>query len=567
MSTRPLLKRSDLHEYQVRTIRFIVDTDNAGLWLDMGMGKTTSTLTAIDDLFAQFAVGRPLIVGPLRVVKNTWPKEVERWEHLKHLTTCMIRGTPAERIDQLINDRADIHLINRELYEWLVDTLDPRKRTKAIREAIKTLCAFVETDSRMTGEIATKVLQRDPVAVSEWFLGLVDGPVRLAEAVRLAGLVHVPGSLPDALDGLENARELRRMIKLAGKLPEMFENHTRLRARFAGKWPYDFVCIDEASGFKDPSSGRVKAARRALVGIKRMVELTGTPAGNGLLGLWSQIYLLDQGKRLGKTFKAYKDRYFDSDYMGYSYEPKPGAEDQIYAAIADIIMRLDASDYLTMPDLLTHDVWVELSDNVRGHYRELEREYLTQVEDEEIAVTHAAALTNKLLQCANGVVFQGDERKTVHLHDTKLDALQNIVDMHPGRPVLVSYSFQPDRDRILKQFPKAVLLDTKPETEDRWNRGEIPMLVMHPASGGHGLNIQEGSNIIAMFGLNWSLELYLQFIARLRRQGQTKDVVHLYRILARDTADTSVVDSLAGNDRTQRALLDALKTDIRKRNQ
>ncbi len=772
------LNRYDLHDYQNRTVDFIRENENCALWLDLGMGKTTSTLTALDDLFEQFAVGRALVIGPLRVVLNTWPKEVKKWAHLEHLTMCVIRGTPAQRVDILLNDTSDIHLINREMVRWLVETI---------------------------------------------------------------------------------------------------RDHPELRKRFARKWPYDFVAIDEASGFKDHGSKRFRAIRKTLPHVQRMVELTGTPAGNGLLGLWAQMYLIDRGARLGKTFGEYRRNYFDSDYMGYSFVPKPGAEALIYEKLADIVMRLDADDYLEMPELLTHDIWIDFGSKVRAHYRELEREYLTAIEDTEIAVTHAAALTNKLLQCANGVAYTGQERETVHLHDAKIDALQTIVDTHPGRPVLVAYSYQPDRDRILEHFPGAVLLDDKPETEDRWNRGEIEMLIMHPAcllpatealtetrgwtpiidirkgervfdgvefvphrgcvysgrrqvidvfgigmtpahklliqnewtearlvgtsedakraaryqytgadpyiremfavrghsgdvapelpetqpsgvravpplrrgcatpdvenayiphlaghaapggrskqqrlstvrgarhrlasgmgsfrellrgharwvlgrtdvgakrcerpvqpeelhlgveppaakqqteqskthlpgrggtpsrtqstdwfrqsdadgpsergtvtrgrgpelpsfdirdrqernerpapqtadvydlvdcgprnrfvirnsagdvfishnSGGHGLNLQDGGNIVAWFGLNWSLELYQQFIARLHRQGQPESVVHLYRILAKDTADESVVASLEGNNTSQRALLDALRIDIRNRN-
>jgi SNF2 family DNA or RNA helicase len=323
--------------------------------------------------------------------------------------------------------------------------------------------------------------------------------------------------------------------------------------------------IDEASSFKNHGSKRFKALRKVRGNIDRVIELTGTPAGNGLLDLWPQVFLLDGGERLGKTYTKYRDTYFDSDYMGFKWTPKPDAEAAIHAKLADIVLRLDAADYLKLPPFLPHTIEVELPPSARVHYRELEREYLTQIEGTDIAIAHAAALSNKLLQCANGTIYTNEERDTAHLHDAKIDALDGIVAEHPGRPVLVAYSYRTDIPRLRERFPHAVLLDDNPETIARWNRGEIEMLLTHPASAGHGLNLQDGGNIVVWFGVTWSLELYQQFNARLRRQGQQAAVVLLYHITAADTVDGTVLASLARKNTTQGALLDALKTDIRER--
>lgn len=461
-----MLTRDDLHPYQRRTVEFIKATPRCALWLDMGLGKTTSTLTAVRDMLDQFEIGRVLVIAPKRVAVDTWPRELEKWAHLGGIRLAVIDGGPEKRTATLRDSDADVFTIGRELVPWLVDVI---------------------------------------------------------------------------------------------------RNDDAIRARFRQRWPFDVVVIDEASSFKNRSAQRFKALRKVRGHIDRVIELTGTPAGNGLLDLWPQIFLIDGGERLGKTFTKYRDTYFDGDYMGFKYTPKPGADEAIHARLADVVLRLDSADYLQLPPFLPCTIEVELPAAARQHYRELEREYITQIEGADVTVAQAAALSNKLLQCANGAVYTNEARDVAHLHAAKLDALDGIVAEHPGRPVLVAYSYRTDVPRLLERFPAAVLLDDKPETIARWNRGEIEMLLTHPASAGHGLNLQDGGNIVVWFGVTWSLELYQQFNARLRRQGQQAAVVHLYHITAADTVDGTVLASLERKNTTQGALLDALKTDIRER--
>ncbi len=456
------LSRDLLHSYQRRAVDFIKTNPKCALWVEMGLGKSVSTLTAIADLEAEFAINRVLIIAPLRVARSTWPAELERWAHTRHLDATVIKGTPAKRSQIVIDDRSTIHIINRELVPWLV-----------------TL-------------------------------------VRESEYLRERG------------------------------------------------WPYDMVVIDEASGFKSHKTKRFKALKKVLPSIDRLVELTGTPASNGLLDVWAQLFLLDQGQRLGKTFTSYQRRYFESDYMGFNWTPKDGADAQIHGKLEDICLTLAAADYLDMPPLVENDVVVELPPAVRSQYADLERDFLLKLEaDETVEVFNAAALANKLLQFANGAVYLETDagRETRKVHDVKLDALDDIVEGTNGTPLLVAYNFQSDAARILGRFPQAQLLDKDPATIDAWNAGEIEMLVAHPASAGHGLNLQAGGSNVVWFGLNWSLELYQQFNARLHRQGQTKPVI-IHRVMCADTAEQTVAEALVSKNTTQRALLDALKTDL-----
>lgn len=460
-----MLNRDAFHTYQRRTVQFIADTPACALWLDMSMGKTVSTLTAVSDLLWSFDAGRVLVIAPKRVAFNVWPAEVKRWSHLDGLRVTVIKGSPEQRLKIVRDDTADVHVINRDLVPWLVDA------------------------------------------------------VRGEPALR----------------------------------------------KFKKRFPYQVIVLDEASGFKDHRSKRFKALKRVRPELDRVIELTGTPAGQGLLGLWSQMYLIDGGQRLGKTYTTFRDRYFVGDYMGFNYELKPGAEQQIYDAIADVVLRLDASDYLDLPELVVDPVYVDLPPAARKVYDELEREFLVEVDGETVTAPNAAALTGKLLQCANGAIYVDEDRNWRELHSAKLDAFADIADEYAGRPILAAYAFKFDLDRLRKRFPNGVVLDDDPATVDRWNRGEIEKLWTHPASAGHGLNLQGGGNVAVWYGLNWSLELYLQFNARLRRQGQIADRVFVRPIVARDTADESVLASWETNNTNQRALLDALKRDAKDR--
>ncbi|MCR9236192.1 MAG: DEAD/DEAH box helicase [Alphaproteobacteria bacterium] len=460
----PRFSRDSLHGYQERAVSFVKDTPSCALWVDMGLGKTVTVLTAVSDLLHRFETGRVLVIAPLRVAMKTWPSEVQQWEHTQHLTSRVIKGTPAQRLNILLHDRSDIHIINRELITWLVETIQ-----------------------------------------------------------------NNPESRTDAL---------------------------------ANGWPYDMVIIDEASSFKSSKTKRFKALRRMLPWIDRLIELTGTPASNGLLDVWSQIFLMDRGDRLGKTFTSFRDRYFLGDFHGYSWTIKKNADQKIYEKLDDICLTLTAADYLELPKRIDNMVEVELPTKARQQYQQLEKEFLAEIgEGEIVAVLHAAALTNKLLQFANGAIYTDDQKNWSPVHDAKLEALAELVEEAAGQPLLVAYNYRTDLTRILDRFPQAEAIGRDPNTIDRWNKGDIPLLLAHPASAGHGLNLQHGGNTIIWFGLNWSLELYQQFNARLHRQGQEKPVI-IHHIAAHNTVDETVLAALARKDVTQRALLNALKQDI-----
>ncbi|MBO6507321.1 MAG: DEAD/DEAH box helicase [Roseibium sp.] len=465
----PRFSRDSLHDYQERAARFITDNKSCALWVDMGLGKTVTVLTAVSDLIDSFEASRVLVIAPLRVALNIWPSEVAQWDHTKHLNVRVINGRADRRRGILLTDRTEIHVISRDLVQWLVGELYTNRNNYP---------------KHMT-------------------VGAVDG--------------H--------------------------------------------PWPYDMVVIDEVSSFKSPSTKRFKSLRKMLPYIDRLVELTGTPASNGLLDVWSQVFLLDRGERLGKTYSSYRNTYFVSDFHGYNWTLKKSADQKIYEKLDDLCLTLTAEDYLELPDRVDNTVNVDLPKVPRAQYEQLERDFLAEVGDDVVEVLHAAALTNKLLQFANGAIYTDEEKNWSTVHSAKLDALGEIVDEAAGRPLLVAYNYQTDAIRIRERFPHAVLLDKDPATIARWNRGEVPMLLAHPASAGHGLNLQHGGDTIVWYGLNWSLELYQQFNARLHRQGQKRPVI-VHHLVVKDTVDETVMSALAGKDITQRALLNALKEDI-----
>ncbi|EGG92989.1 hypothetical protein IMCC1989_1942 [gamma proteobacterium IMCC1989] len=446
--------RDNLHGYQVNAVSFIKNTPSCALWVDMGLGKTVSTLTAVADLLDSFEVGRVLVIAPLRVALHTWPNEIVNWEHTKHLTYDVIHGNPKQR-KAILNSQSDIHIINRELVTWLVKTL--------------------------------------------------------------------------------------------------------------GKgWPYDMVVIDESSSFKSSKSQRFKALKKILPNVERMVELTGTPTSNGLLDIWSQVFLLDKGQRLGRTFTGFRDRYFMGDYRGYNFEPRPDTEEIIYSKLQDVCLTLSAEDYLTLPERIDNVIPLEMPTKARNQYEELEREFLLEMEQETIEVLNAAALSNKLLQFSNGAIYTNDQGHWEAVHDLKLSALEEIIQEAAGQPVLVAYNYKSDLARIKEHFPQAECITDSEDSIDRWNAGKISLLLAHPASAGHGLNLQHGGNTIVWFGLNWSLELYQQFNARLHRQGQTKPVI-IHHLVVNGSIDETVIEALKSKKTTQKALLNALKKDITNR--
>jgi SNF2 family DNA or RNA helicase len=337
------------------------------------------------------------------------------------------------------------------------------------------------------------------------------------------------------------------------------ENVEWLVGHYGTRWPFDMVVIDESSSFKNASSKRFKALRKVLPYTEYMVLLTGTPSPNGLIDLWSQIYLIDFGQALGRTMTSYKHRFFEPDYMGYKFAPREGSDKTIQNLIAPFTVHMSAEDYLELPPRIDVNVKVPMPDAALKRYQDFERTLLAELEDGEVieAMT-AAVLANKLLQFANGAMYTDEVKNWSETHTAKLDALAEIIEDNAGENVLVAYNYRSDLERLLKRFPQAVVLDKEQETIDRWNRGETRLLLAHPASAGHGLNIQSGGSLIVWFGLTWSLENYLQFNARLHRQGQTKPV-RIIHIVAEETIDERVLNVLNSKDKTQADLLSALK--------
>lgn len=442
-----MLSRHNLHEYQHNAVTFIKEKKRCFLCIDMGLGKTVSTLTAIKDLSDSFAVSKVLVVSPLRVATSVWPKEPSNWQHLKDMRVSVVTGSERQRLAALQAD-ADIYSINRENVVWLVE-------------------------------------------------------------------------------------------------------------HYKKKWPFDCVVIDESSSFKNPSAKRFRALKRVLPFTEYMVLLTGTPSPNSLLDLWPQCYLVDYGMALGRTVTGYKQRFFEQDYMGYNYTIREGVADKIHNLIRPFTLSMSAKDYLELPERIDLVEKVQLPKRTLADYAEFEKELLLEIDDDEIEAINAAALANKLLQWCNGAIYTDEQRNWKELHTAKLDALAEIIECN-DESILVAYNYKTDLARLCERFPNAVALDKDPETIERWNRGEIKLLLAHPASAGHGLNLQKGGSLAVWFGLNWSLELYQQFNARLHRQGQEKPV-RIIHLVAEGCIDERVMRVIESKDLTQRALLDALK--------
>jgi SNF2 family DNA or RNA helicase len=443
------LDRNDLHDYQLKAIDFIIEEERCALLLDMGMGKSVSTLTAIKDLKDSFAVNKVLVIAPLRVARSVWAQEAQKWRHLDDLKVSVCLGASRNRQAALARD-ADIYVINRENVTWLVDL-------------------------------------------------------------------------------------------------------------YKAKWPFDAVIIDESSSFKSPSSKRFRSIKKILPYTNYMVLLTGTPSPNSLMDLWSQMYLVDFGERLGRTVTGYRQRFFDQDFMGYRYTARAGSAEKIHALISDKAISMNAEDYLELPDRIDIDLPVQMPTTALKSYKEMEKTLLSTLETgEEVEAVSAAALANKLLQFANGAAYYDEHKNWAEVHKEKLDALEEIVEENPNENILVAYNYKFDLARLLKRFPQAKVLDNEDSTIERWNRGEIPMLLAHPASAGHGINLQKGGSLSVWFGLNWSLELYQQFNARLHRQGQTKPV-RIIHLVSEGTIDERVLRVLKDKDATQSSLLNALK--------
>lgn len=442
------------HDYQKYAADFIITHPISALLLDMGLGKTSITLTAIYDLlFDSFEVHKVLVVAPLRVARDTWSAEIEKWEHLRELRYSVAVGTGQERISAL-RTPADIYIINRENVQWLVEE----------------------------------------------------------------------SGLP---------------------------------------FDFDMAVIDELSSFKNHQSKRFKAFMKVRPKLKRIVGLTGTPASNGLMDLFAEFKLLDMGERLGRFIGQYRNAYFQPDKRNgmviYSYKPLPDAEQRIYDKTSDITISMKATDHLTMPELISSEYTVQLSDKEREKYERLKKDFVLPEDSGEITAANAASLSNKLSQMANGAVYS-DAGETVHIHDRKLDALEDIIESMNGRPLLVAYWFKHDLERIRKRFEIREIKSSADISD--WNSGKIPVALIHPASAGHGLNLQSGGSALVWFGLTWSLELYQQTNARLWRQGQTADTVVIQHIIAKGTIDEQIMKALKAKDTTQAALIAAVKADL-----
>ena len=429
------MERTDLHEYQNYCVDFLKTHPEAMLILEMGLGKSCISLTAILDLmFDSFDVSKVLVIAPLRVAKTVWPEERDNWEHAHFLKMSVVVGSAKQR-EAALKAPADIYVVNRENVKWLVDFLEKR---------------------------------------------------------------HIP-------------------------------------------WPFDMVVIDELSSFKNHQSQRWKALRKVRPRIKRMVGLTGTPASNGLLDLWAETYLI----------------------VVFNYVPLPGAEEAIYSRISDISVSMKALDYLDMPECVTVNHYVDMEPSERELYDGMKKELLVEIGDDTIDAANAAVLSGKLLQMANGAIYNADRKMRV-IHDQKLQMLSDLIEQANGQNVLVAYWFQHDHERIreylTEQGHQPRDLKSDQDIAD-WNAGKIQVGLISPASAGHGLNIQRGGHILIWFSLVWSLEMYQQTNARLWRQGQ-KEVVTIHHILTRDTVDGDVLDALKHKDTTQQNLISAVKAHL-----
>ncbi len=444
------------HPYQAYCIDQVIQRPKLGLFLEMGLGKTAVTLSAIHDLkYNRFAVCRALVIAPKKVAEGTWTREAEKWDHLRGLRVSVALGSARQRL-RALSLEADVYVINRENVAWLCEK----------------------------------------------------------------------SGLP---------------------------------------WRWDMVVCDEFSSFKSHSAERFKALRRMLPRISRLVGLTGTPAPNGLADLWAQVYLLDEGERLGKTWSAFQDRYFHYNPYNHELREKTGAEDAVKALIGDICVSMRTEDYLTLPPLIVDDIPVVLSPAAKAAYTRMERDYLLELADATIEAGSAVALTGKLLQLCGGSVYDTATGTPYLVHSDKLAALAELLEGLHGQHALLFYGYRHEVDRLLavcrKQGLRARLYGGQADA-DAWNRGEIDVLLAHPASCAYGLNLQQGGHHVIWYTLSWSLELYQQANARLHRQGQEAASVFVHRLLVDGGMDMDVANALEGKRDVQDALMEALKAKI-----
>ncbi|HFI0027069.1 TPA: SNF2-related protein [Streptococcus suis] len=449
-----------LHNYQVVAKDFIIGHPYAAVILDMGMGKTATTLSAVNELmFDRFEVTKVLVIAPLRVANTVWSDEIEQWTELRHLRYSKIVGTPKQRKVALQKD-ADIYIVNRENLPWLVEQCSP------------------------------------------YF-----------------------------------------------------------------KW--DMVVIDELSSFKSWQSKRFKAFMAMRPYMKRIVGLTGTPSSNGLMDLFAEFKVIDGGERLGRFIGEFRSRYFEEGRRNgnivYEYIPMDYAECQIQDKISDITISMKALDYLDMPELISTKKLVRMSEKEKEKYSQFKKEHvLSELDGLEVTAANAASLTNKLVQLSNGAVYS-DDHTVVALHEQKLDALEDILESANGEPVLVAYWFKHDLARIIDRLEKLKVKSRVLKTEEdirEWNKGNVPVGLLHPAGAGHGLNLQKGGHHLVWFGLTWSLELYQQTNARLWRQGQESETVVIQHIVTEGTIDGEIFKALENKDAQQERLIEAVKAQV-----
>ena len=447
------------HGYQALIIQFLQGIKRCAVWAGMGLGKTVSTYTALEELALVEDVYPVLIVAPLRVARTTWPQEARKWNHLKHLQVMPIVGSLAER-QAALRAKVPVYTTNFEQLPWLVETL---------------------------GE----------------------------------------------------------------------------------KWPFRTVVIDEATKLKGfrlrQGTQRAKAlARVAHTKIKRIILLTGTPSPNGLQDLWGQMWFVDAGQRLGRTYDAFKQRWFRPSMTGFGVDATDDAQGQIQKALIDVCITIDAADWFDLQKPIINTILVDLPPRARVLYKEMEKKMFMEIEGHEIEALNAAAKIMKCLQIANGAAYLEDGKEWKVIHDEKLDALEEIVEEAAGMPVLVAYHFKSDLARLKSRFPEGRQLDAHSQTIDDWNAGKIPLMFAHPASAGHGLNLQDGSNILAFFSVNWNLEEHQQIIERIgpvrQMQAGHKRPVFMHFILAADTVDEMILERLQTKREVQDILLDAMKT-------
>lgn len=394
---------------------------------------------------------------------------------------------------------------------------------------------------------------------------LVIAPLRVAKKTwpdEIENWSHIKGTTYEIVCG--SAKERRAALAREADVYLINkENVVWLVEQLGNKWDFDTLIIDEASDFRSSKAKRFRALRKVRHRINRVVELTGTPAPKDLIALWSQIFLLDGGERLGKTITAYKQQYFEPDYSGFNWMLKPGSREKIMDKIRDIVLVLRAEDHVQLPKVTHETEHVELPQKARGIYRELEKEFLVQLENAEtVFAMNAGVLTGKLRQCANGALYTNDKGAFTEIHNSKIDALGQIIARHPDESILLAYAFKSDRDRIIRRYQFGRVLSADPEDITLWNDKKIPLLLTHPASAGHGLNLQFGGRIIVWFGDTWDLEQYLQFNARLARRGQKEEVL-IYHISALNTVDPVISARLIDRNYDQNYLLNALKKDVK----